>query len=167
MTNTLIALFVVSTLLVLFQNCEQQLDANTAAEKEASEREVVQEKSSDYVQVGYWAGLDGDRSEKVFLDLKKGTMTLTAQEGQEITCSLPDEIKQGLLELLTDVEICTPAPLGPDEYACMAIGVPDIELFLGDGNSIWLQPEICRTGKFLCGDKDEQLRNLLRDFACE
>ncbi|NQZ00541.1 MAG: hypothetical protein HRT45_07715 [Bdellovibrionales bacterium] len=168
MLKAVLALTLASSLLLVFQNCEQMLE-NKIAPDGSSDKAVVDIEAADYVQLEYSQGLKTFErdNEKAFIDLTEATLTITDSSGQKRTCVIPEDALIELAEILTEVEICKPAPPEPGEMVCLALGIPDIELFKPDGSSTWLQPEVCKTGKFLCGEKDDQLRTLLKDINCE
>ncbi|MEO0335626.1 MAG: hypothetical protein AAF202_04500 [Pseudomonadota bacterium] len=166
MIKVFASLAIVTSLLVVFQNCEEQL-AQDLENGDNSGKGVVEVEANDYVQVEYksFAG-DFQNPDVVSIDLNEGTMTVKEPNLDPRTCDLSPETQEELAAILTEVAICKPIPPAPGQPVCLAISTPDITLYSADGDSTFLQPEICKTGRFLCEGRDEQLRTILNDMSC-
>ena len=167
MIKAVICLALTASLLIWFQNCGEQLNQDPADPGvDSQDKVVVAVGKADYVEVNYQPR-PGLSDESLTLDLENQTLAVTDSSGNKTSCDIPNSVQAELEALLTDVQICEPAPLEPDQFACMAIGVRDIELRDADSKSEWLQPTICNSGRFLCNGGDTELRQILADVSCE
>jgi hypothetical protein len=149
--RALAALLVASSLLLVFQNCEEEELSDQIGPGTSPGGEVVEVEASDYVQLSHQYYSQDGGLQTLNVDLQIAQMSITDEDNNKATCDLPEETAREFADILSNVQICTPAPLEPGEVACLAIAVPDIELYRTDGSSEELAASICNTGRFLCG----------------
>lgn len=167
MIKAVVCLLLTASLLVWFQNCGEQMNQDPDGGVQTQDKVVVAVGKANYVEVNFQQRPGFNSEQKLTVNLENQTLTLNDENGNQTSCDLPEDVNNELTALLTNVQICEPAPLGPDEVTCMAIGAPDIELKDTQDKTEWLQPSICNTGRFLCNGGDVELRRILTDISCE
>lgn len=159
--HTLSIIFV-SSLLMIFQNCAQAPGAGGSNGLQSAE--VVVASTSDVSKVTYDPALEfrvvNTAEPSLSVDLQAGTMSLTKPSSSK-SCAIDSARLASLDNLLREGKVCKPAP--SSEATCMAIGLADIKL---EGSSeIYLRPEICNNGRFLCEGQDQNFRAILSDLV--
>lgn len=81
-----------------------------------------------------------------------------------LSCTLPENLKKVFTQLLTNVSLCNQLKTGNSALHCLASAKPDIELIDKDDSSHWLQQVSCKTGRSLCGDRDQRFRNAINQI---
>jgi hypothetical protein len=153
---------IVLLLFVVFQNCMKAYESTNGAPPDGkiiigapSFSKIIHDPNLEFNS--------GASPSRLELDLEAETLILREAGQIKSTCGI-DEIRlQTIKQILDGAEICSPPPLPPGSVTCLAIGVPDIELSNLD-TVVLLRPVICNTGTFLCGDRDQRLRDLLSDL---
>ena len=150
-------------LVLAFQNCAKNQSAPSTAAGAAAAEEIIGP-ASTYTKIVYDRHLEVARpdedSPRLELDLNGGRLSIDGA-----ACALDETRLSSLRALLAQSSVCKPAPLAPGMAACMAIGLADIELSAGSGESVQLRPLICHNGTFLCDGNDKILREILNDLA--
>jgi hypothetical protein len=99
------------------------------------------------------------------LNIDNSILTVNGSNNLQRSCSLDLLRVDKLKSILSSSQICKPQPIGEDQVVCLAISTTDIVLRNEDSSQhVELAKEMCNTGTFLCGDKDQMLREVLTDI---
>lgn len=163
---------VVLSLMVGFQNCgpagvQEEATANIGGSNPTVAERVIGS-TQNYKKIIFdpLLGLDSHTRQASMphleLDVEDGKMQIS-KDGSLSQCVMDSQRLEALRTILGSARVCVPPSLGPNEARCMAIGVPDIQLADSTKN-VFLRPNICQSGVFLCDGLDETFREILADL---
>jgi hypothetical protein len=142
---------------VMFQNCGRAMGGSAGPPTPSPDQRIIVE-PSNYNKVVYTAPQSGSQ---FGVDVDAGSLEFNGQN-----CNLNAARVAALKDILSGAQVCEPGDLPPGTAVCLALGVPDIELF--DGSyTVQLRPVICHSGIFLCDGRDQKLRDLLLQVAAD
>ncbi len=151
------------TLIAGFQNCGNTLKApgsDSGGHQAPSVDEKVIGHAGATERLLYIQNQVTPPSNGLELELKSGALQVGAK-----SCVLDATRLEQIRSLLATSAICEPA-LPPGAVACMAIGIPDIQLISG-ASTIELRPVVCHNGVYLCGGADQTFRSLLNEIRAQ
>lgn len=165
MRRQILSLLLVSTIVLLtFQNCGPALVSTTGS---ASSEVVVVASTRNISKVTYDPDLEVSPNALVkpllTVDISTGQMSIRSGQGSVKSCALDSGRLTAIDQILENGKVCTPGALPPDTAVCMALGLADVKLE-GADVSVYLRPEICNNGAFLCDGQDAQFRAALADI---
>lgn len=165
MKRQILSLLLISTLVLLaFQNCGP---APVSVTGQNSSSEVVVASTKNISKVTYDPDLEVVPNALVkpllSVDISTGQMSIRSGQGNLKSCELDSGRLTAIDQILKNGKVCAPSPLPADTAVCMAIGLADVKLE-GADVSVYLRPEICNSGAFLCSGQDAQFRAALADI---
>lgn len=165
MKRQILSLILVSTIALLaFQNCGP---APISATGSASSDEVVVASTKNISKVTYDPDLEVSPNALakplLTVDIANGQMSIRSGQGNLKSCALDSGRLTAIDQILENGKVCAPGALPPNTSVCLALGLADVKLE-GADVSVYLRPEICNSGAFLCAGQDAQFRAALTDI---
>ncbi len=144
---------ILSSLLILqFQNCKE-VDTFTPVPLKS---QVVLFDEATYERVEFLT--DHFSQDYLVIDLVNMQIEITIDDNKTTTtCNPENDVLLELKSILTNAEICEPAPLEEGAVSCLAYPVPSIGLTNTQGEEAWLAGPICRSGVFLCNEEHQKI----------
>lgn len=167
MKRQMLSLLLVSTVVLLaFQNCGPA-PVSVTGSGIGSSQEVVVGSTKNISKVTYDPDLEVSPNALVkpllTVDTSTGQMSIRSGQGSVKSCALDSGRLAAIDQILENGKVCAPGTLPPNTAVCMAIGLADVKLE-GADVSVYLRPEICNNGAFLCSGQDAQFRAALADI---
>lgn len=98
------------------------------------------------------------------IDLSNGQISIRGGQGTLKSCNLDGSRLAAIDQILENGKICEPGAPPPNTALCMAIALADVKLE-GSDVLVYLRPETCYRGAFLCAGQDAQFRAALADIV--
>jgi hypothetical protein len=152
-----------TVMILAFQNCGKSNLEPVASPSNppSSSKPIAQAK--EYFKVNNFSDIDqGNGIQNVSVDLSSGELNYQLFDQRSKSCLLNDSRLQELDSLLAQAKICE-ATRDANQAYCMAIGIADFTLASHD-HEVTLQPIICGSGRDLCGDDAQKLRDIFNSL---